>query len=207
MMRVLFLALLMANLVALLVFEAMQGQGLEPQRLAQQKNSERLSVVDLNVQQDPKPAPPCLEAGEFTQAEANKFEATLASLSLPELPRKRLVLASPAQMVMLPPQASEAMAQQRVAQLKTLGFKDVSVIRDEPARRWGISLGVFNRLELAEARLSALRQVGVSDARVEENPFNSARLAFQLGELDASTRVTVSGLLSGMAGVSLHPCP
>jgi hypothetical protein len=110
-------------------------------------------------------------------------------------------------MVMLPPQASEAMAQQRVAQLKALGFKDVSVIRDEPARRWGVSLGVFNRLELAEARLSALRQVGVSDARVEEYPFNSARLAFQLGELDASTRVTVSGLLSGMAGVSLHPCP
>ena len=39
--------------------------------------------------------------------------------------------------------------------------------------------------ELADAQLAALKQAGVSDARVEEHPLNSSRLAYQLVGLES----------------------
>ncbi len=156
----------------------------------------------------PKRAPgKCIEAGDFNAQTAAKFESALPQLSLPVLPVKRVVQASPSQIVMLPPQASEAAANRRVTQLREQGFKDVSVIRDTTARRWGISLGVFSKPELADAQLAALKQAGVTDARIEEHPLNSSRLAYQLVGLDADANDGLKKLLSDFAGVALRDCP
>ncbi len=149
----------------------------------------------------------CVEAGDFSAQTAAKFEPALSSLALPALPVKRVVLASPSQIVLLPPQASEGAAGRRVAQLREQGFKDVSVIRDASARRWGISLGVFSKPELAQAQLAALQQAGVTDARIDEHPLNSSRLAYQLVGLGDEAGVELKKLLSGFAGVALRDCP
>ena len=160
----------------------------------------------------PPPAPrrapgKCVEAGDFTAQTAAKFESALPQLSLPVLPVKRVVQASPSQIVMLPPQASEAAANRRVTLLREQGFKDVSVIRDATARRWGISLGVFSKPELADAQLAALKQAGVTDARIEEHPLNSSRLAYQLVGLESTATEGLKKLLSGYAGTALRDCP
>ncbi len=149
----------------------------------------------------------CIEAGDFSAQTAARFEPALAQLSLPVLPHKRVVQASPSQIVMLPPQASEAAANRRVAQLREQGFRDVSVIRDASARRWGISLGVFSKPELADAQLAALKQAGVSDARVEEHPLNSSRIAYQLVGLDDGAGNALKKLLAGFSGTALRDCP
>ncbi len=149
----------------------------------------------------------CIEAGDFNAQTAAKFESALSQLSLPALPVKRVVLASPSQIVMLPPQASEAAANRRVTQLREQGFKDVSVIREASVRRWGISLGVFSKPELADAQLAALKQAGVTDARIEEHPLNASRLAYQLVGLDAPATDGLKKLLAGYAGVALRDCP
>ena len=104
-------------------------------------------------------------------------------------------------------QASEAAANRRVAQLREQGFRDVSVIRDTSPRRWGISLGVFSKPELAEAQLAALRQAGVSDARVEEHPLNTSRFAYQLVGLDDGSGDALKKLLAGFTGTALRDCP
>jgi hypothetical protein len=156
----------------------------------------------------PKRAPgKCVEVGDFNAQVAGKFESALPQLALPVLPVKRVVQPSPSQIVMLPPQASEAAANRRVAQLREQGFKDVSVIRDGSVRRWGISLGVFSKPELADAQLAALKQAGVSDARIEEHPLNASRLAYQLVGLDQAGSDALKALLSGFAGAALRDCP
>ena len=221
-MRPFLLALLMANVVMLLVLQSFRPSGLEPERLALQQHAERITVQTpgkplpplppVNSVSPVKPLPQrapgkCIEAGDFTAQTAARFEAALPQLSLPLLPVKRVVQASPSQIVMLPPQASEAASNRRVAQLREQGFKDVSVIRDTPARRWGISLGVFSKPELADAQLAALKQAGVTDARIEEHPLNSSRLAYQLVGLDDDASEGLKKLLSGYDGATLRNCP
>ena len=212
-MRLLLLALLMANVVMLLLLQSFRPSGLEPERLALQQHADRVTV-----QQPGKPLPPlplassrapgkCIEVGDFNAQAAARFEAALPKLSLPAPPVRRVVQASPSQIVMLPPLAGEAAASRRVEQLREQGFKDVSVIRDASPRRWGISLGVFSKPELAEAQLAALKQAGVTDARIEEHPLQSSRVAFQLPGLDGEASEGLKQLLSGYDGVALRDCP
>ncbi len=242
MMRLFLFLLLMANVVMLLVLQTYRPSGSEPERLALQKATDRVTVIapgaapeattpamtatsaasaasaasaSLPAANPPAPAVPapsrvpgkCVEAGDLTAHHAENFEAGLSRLSLPALPVKRIVTPPPSQIVLLPSQASEAAATRRVSQLRELGFRDVSVIRDASVRRWGISLGVFSKPELAEAQLAALRQAGVTDARIDEYPLNSTRLAYQLVGLGEEAMAGLKKLASGFAGVALRDCP
>ncbi len=215
-MRLFLFALLLANVVMLLVLQSFRPSGLEPERLALQQHAERVTVAEPG-----KPLPPlapvssaaqsapgkCVEAGDFNAEAAAKFESALAKLALPALPVRRVVQAAPSQIVMLPPQASEAAAGKRVAQLRELGFKDVSLIRDAGPRHWGISLGVFSKSELAEAQLAMLKQAGVTDARIAEHPLNASRVAYQLPALEGEAADGLEKILSNFADVALRDCP
>ncbi len=221
-MRLFLLALLIANVVMLLVLQSFRPSGLEPERLALQQHAERVTVQEpgkplpplpsvasmTSVTAGQQPAPgKCVEAGDFNAQAAAKFESALATLSLPALPVRRVVQAAPSQIVMLPPQASEAAAGKRVAQLREQGFKDVSVIRDAGPRHWGISLGVFSKPELADAQLAALRQAGVTEARIAEHPLNASRVAYQLPALAGDASDGLKRVLSEFTDVALRDCP
>lgn len=219
-MKLVFFILLLANLVLLLVLQSARTGGTEPERLARQLHPERLTVVDPPSAPPAAPAAPaeppsapaaaaplaCLEIGDFSTRGAEDAEARLAQLSLGALPTKRLVKPPPQHIVYLPPQAGEAAAARRLAQLREGGFADSAIIRDEPTRRWGISLGLFSRMELAEAQLQKLRDAGVTDARIAEYPVNSARYAYRLAGLDEASAERLRGLASGIAGAVLRGC-
>lgn len=68
--------------------------------------------------------------------------------------------------VYISPLASEAQALERLATLKAAGIADSLVIRDDPSLRNGISLGVFNDEAAAKVQLEALKQKGVTDAKI-----------------------------------------
>jgi hypothetical protein len=217
-MRLLFFILLLANLVVLLALQSARTVGTEPARIAGQLHPERLTLIDepapgATATQPSAPASAamtassaCVDVGDFSSRSAEDFETRLAQLSPGVLPKKRQVQAPPQHIVFLPPQAGQAAAGRRLAQLREMGFADSAIIRDEPTRRWGISLGLFSRVELAEARQQTLRAAGISDARVGEYPVNSARYAYRLAGLDEATTRRLGELASSLAGVALRSC-
>ena len=219
-MRLFFFLLLLANVVALLIMQAARDRSGEPERLALQVNAERVNVIDAAAPAPAKtpaaesaPAPVtagaggCVEIGDFSTQSAASFEQQLSRLSHTGMAQRRVVQAAPSQMVYLPPQGSEAEANRRLAQLREMGFADSAVIRDEPARRWGISLGRFTRTELAEAHLEKLRAAGVNDARIGDYPANSTRFAYRVPDVEAASAARLAAAASNFAGVTLRRCP
>ncbi len=221
-MKLLFFILLLANGAVLLALQSARTSGIEPERLAAQLHPERLTVIRQpaapataaasvpEVQPEAGPAPAastaCVDIGDFNSRDGAKFETEFALLSTGALPSKRMVRPPPQHIVYLPPQAGEAAAGRRLAQLREMGFADSAVIRDEPTRRWGISLGLFSRMALAEAQQQKLRDAGVTDARIAEYPVNSARYAYRIAGLDEAATRQLEALASGLAGVVLRSC-
>ncbi len=218
-MKALFFVLLLLNLLLWPVLQALRTEVVEPERLAQQLHPERLSLLAAEPPPAPPPAPvpaapaveeaatpACIEVGEFSTATAERFETQLAKLRLHALPSKRLARAPSQYIVFLPPQASAAAAARRLAQLREQGFADSAVIRGEPSRRWAISLGLFSRLDLAEARRESLRAAGVTDARVAEYPVGSARYAYRLSGIEPAGERQLEALVSAFAGVRVQRC-
>jgi hypothetical protein len=234
MMRLFFFLLLLANVVVLLVLQVAHDRSIEPERLELQVNAERVSVIGADgklaaAPSTPIPASPsatdtttatapaeasalsgtatCIEIGDFTTQTAASFEQELSRLSHTGIPQRRVVQPAPSQLVYLPPQRSEADANHRLAQLRKMGFADSAVIRDDPARRWGISLGRFTRTELADAHLEKLREAGVNDALIIEYPPNSTRYAYRLSGVNAAGGARLATAAAHYAGVTMRHCP
>ncbi len=210
MFRLLFWVLLIFNLVLLTLLPGpLPGtSSLEPQRVLQQVQPERVTIVSNPLTNDPalaapKPAP-CVEIGDFSTTAAAKFESRLAKLKLPTLPLKLQVQPPQASLVFIPPQSDEASANRRLNQLRKLGFNDLSVVREPPARRWGISVGLFSSAELAAAQLENLKKAGVADARIEDYPLNSARFAYQLKGFASEDKPELKTVITEFAGTSLR---
>lgn len=212
MFRLLFWVLLIFNLVLLTLLPGpLPGtSSLEPQRVLQQVQPERVTIVSNPLTNDPalaapKPAP-CVEIGDFSTTAAAKFESRLAKLKLPTLPLKLQVQPPQASLVFIPPQSDEASANRRLNLLRKLGFNDLSVVREPPARRWGISVGLFSSAELAAAQLENLKKAGVADARIEDYPLNSARFAYQLKGFASEDKPELKTVITEFAGTSLRSC-
>jgi hypothetical protein len=213
-MRPLFFLLLLANAIVLLLLQATQQFGSEPDRMSQQVNAERLNLVDVSGQSATSESssasatakPACIEIGDFNTQTVASFEQQLAKLSPKTTPERRLVQAASSQQIFIPPLPTEDAATRRLAELRSLGFADSAVIRDDSPRRWGISLGRFSRSELAEAHLEKLRAAGVSDARIGEYPLNATRYAIRVSTEGAESRDEVKALAIRFGGLSLRAC-
>jgi hypothetical protein len=215
-MRPLFFLLLLANVIAFLLLQLTQQFGNTPDRTAQQINAERLLLMDGSAKNSAGAATAgaalaadaayCLEIGDFNGQSASAFEQQLAKLASNLNPQRRVVQPAPSQQIFIPPLANEEAASQRLVQLRGMGFTDSAVIRDETARRWGISLGRFTHAELAEAHLEKLRTAGVQDARLGEYPLNSTRYAVQVSVDDADLRDRMKSLIAKSVGITLRAC-
>ncbi len=227
-MRLIFFLLLLANLVVLLVMQAARQGSAEPERLALQINASRVTLTDA-TDRPPSPmasTPPaprtsptptdkplagavssCIEIGDFNTQTAASFEQGVSRLSVSGLPQRRVMQPAPSQLVYLPPLRSEAEANRRLAQLREMGFADSAVIRDDPARRWGISLGRFTRTELADAHLEKLRGAGVHDARIVDHPPNSARYVYRWLGVDGPSGAQLAAAAAHYPGVTMRRCP
>ncbi len=212
MFRLLFWVLLIFNLVLLTLLPGpLPGtSSLQPQSVLQQVQPERVTIVSNPLTNDPalaapKPAP-CVEIGDFSTTAAAKFESRLAKLKLPTLPLKLQVQPPQASLVFIPPQSDETSANRRLNQLRKLGFNDLSVVREPPERRWGISVGLFSSAELAAAQLENLKKAGVANARIEDYPMNSARFAYQLKGFASEDKPELKTVITEFAGTSLRSC-
>jgi hypothetical protein len=209
-MRLLFYLLLLANAIVFVLLQATQRFGGESDRMSQQVHAERLNLVDVSGKSPASAShsskPVCIEIGDFNTQTVASFEQQVAKLSSAPTADRRLVQAASSQLIFIPPQASEEAANRRLAQLRTLGFTDSAVIRDDSARRWGISLGRFTRTELADAHLEKLRVAGVSDARIGEYPLNTARYAIRVTLEDAESRDDLKALATKFGGLTLRAC-
>lgn len=214
MLKFFFLLLLLANGL-LFAFhqehlENLFPGGREPARIHNQLNADKFKLIPSPTSAisasaspavavaSPEPAvagaeqkknlSACTEIGNFTAAEAKRFEARLAGSPMAGKLSRRAVQESSSHMILIPPQESRDGAEKKAGELRRLGVNDFYVIPDNTDQRWGISLGIFKTEEAARVRLVALSQQGVQSARLIEHVIPLNRIAFQLRDLDGESQ-------------------
>lgn len=207
----------------------------EPSRLTQQLNADKLKLISTAVAADDKAAaksdakaaavvaPPepekelaradklsnvlaCAEVGNFDTAEAKKFEAQLAGLSLGDRLTRRSIPENARYMVYIPPLANKEAADKKAGELKRLGVQDFFVIQDNSSLQWGISLGIFKSEDAARNQLAALNQKGVRSARVGAHTPTATKVAFQLRGLDVAAKHSVAKIKEAFPKQELREC-
>ncbi len=217
MSRLFFIILLVANLIVLTLYllglTPWNHDEHEPARLKQQLNSERIRVLSEQEQAAQSAAAKnnniikCLQVGTFTKQSTAAFENRLARLELSDLPKKLMVSEEGTFMVFLPPlKKGQNATQKRLDELRKFGFVDLHFIQDQSARRGGISLGVFRKLELAQQQLEHAHRVGATDARIENYTMTVTRTAYQLRGLSSKSRPQLDTILSEFTGVEISEC-
>lgn len=170
-MRTLLALLLLANLTLLaytLLDRRTAGEGA---RLAEQVRPDKIRLLTPREVAELGPAKVaalpdvCVEWGPFTEAERTRALADLEPLGLSKLLTQRRSDVQTAFWVYVPPLASRAAVQARVAVLRAAGVMDPVVVDTGP-QRFAIALGVFRTEEAANAHLAELTAKGVNNARV-----------------------------------------
>lgn len=220
MLKFLFLALLLAN-TALAAYQlgyldTLLPNGHEPTRLQRQIEPQRLRVVP-----EPKPeaepaaaagdaqpevaaAAACLEVGNFSQEEAQRFAAQLGELAASAERQALQEVAS--HMVYMPPQQDRAAAERKAAELRALGIDDFFIIQDNSSMRWGISLGVFKTEEGARTHLAQLSDKGVRSARIGQRSVTSSQIAFRFRGIDPAARTVIEQAKAGFVRQEVREC-
>jgi cell division protein FtsN len=217
MSRLFFLILLMANLIVLILYllglTPWNHDEREPARLKQQLNSERIRVLTEQEQAAQSAAEKnsssikCLQVGTFNKQSTAAFENRLARLELTDLPKKLMVSEEGTFMVFLPPvKKGQTATQKRLDELRKFGFADLHFIQDQSARRGGISLGVFRKLELAQLQLEHAHRIGATDARIENYTMTVTRTAYQLRGLPSKAKPQLESILTEFAGTEISEC-
>jgi hypothetical protein len=201
----------------------------EPQRLQQQLRPEALQLLDSDVAapaeaprsaaSGPAPAPApvlgptsestatateCLQAGLFTDAQAQALRMGLQSLPAGSWALERKV--TPGRwIVYMGPYASDDLLTKKRDELRRLGVRLEPLVN--PALAPGLSLGHFNTRPEAEAELGRVAQRGVRTARVvAERPETSGQ-RLTLTAVDAPLRAQLDTLKPQLAGKALQACP
>ncbi|MEY3580042.1 MAG: putative exported protein [Pseudomonadota bacterium] len=220
MSRLFFLILLIANLIVLILYllglTPWNHDEREPARLKQQLNSERIRVLTeqeqaaqsaLLVAEKNSTSINCLQVGTFNKQSTAAFENRLARLELKDLPKKIMVSEEGTFMVFLPPlKKGQTATQKRMDELRKFGFADLHFIQDQSARRGGISLGVFRKLELAQLQLEHAHRIGATDARIENYTMTVTRIAYQLRGLPTKAKPQLASILTEFAGTEISEC-
>ncbi|MES2535322.1 MAG: SPOR domain-containing protein [Pseudomonadota bacterium] len=186
------------------LLEPLIPSGREPARMGKQLNASRLTVAPAAAPVAALPA--CTEIGNFTLAEAARFETQLASLPLDGKLSRREIGQAGGYMVFIPPQDGKSGADRKAAQLRQLKLTDFFVIQDNSDQRWGISLGIFKSEESAREHLATVERNGVVSARVVEYQSAPAKIAFQLRALDVATKNSVDKLKDDFSGLKTRNC-
>ncbi len=234
-MRVLFLFLVLANLVFFawsryfapadpVIDPAPLGRQIEPDKLrilragevpaAPRKPPAPAAVPPSAAAPVPSPAPAaalaalasCLEWGSFTLADAPKAEKVLEPLSLGARLGQRRTEELAGWWVFVPPQTNRQAALKKAAELKLLGVSDYFVVSDEGPFHWALSLGVFRNQDAAQARLVALREMGVRTAQVGPRETLVPKVWLQVKGVDPALEARLQEIAAQIEGSELKPC-
>ena len=232
MLKLAFCCLLGANVLLLALGQgflgAWRGGEREPARLMHQQNGDKLILIspasararsaaaqaDAAAASAAQAAMPtaaasiaCAEIGNFTSADAARFEARLAPLALGARLSRRNVGGQEisSYMVFIPPQGSKEGADKKAGELKQLGVNNYFIMSDAGALRWAISLGVFKLEAGAKNLLATLVGQGVHSARVAPR-MAASKLSFQLHDLDAPAKASLDRITAAFPAQEIHAC-
>lgn len=235
-MRIAFLLLVLANVAffAWTRLIASAGAGADPAPLARQIDPEKLRVVRPEElirapaakpatlaaapSAAPSPAAPapapaplkCVEWGAFAPTEATRAEKALAPLALGERVAQRRTEETATWWVFIPPQTGPGNARQaalrKAGELKKLGVQEYFIVQEEGPNHWAVSLGVFRSEEAAQARLAALRSLGVRSARVGTRETQVPKVWLQVTAVDAALEARLQQIATQVDGSELRDC-
>jgi cell division protein FtsN len=190
-LKLVFLLLIAINLALYAwqrgAFGTLPESGREPERVARQVEPERIRVLTpeqtkglreaaraaaprsaANGPLDVAVGAPCVEFGDFSEAQAGRVRPRLDVLGLSDRLEVRSVEAAGWYMVYVPPFKTRAEADRAAEQLRDLGVREFLVIGDNSPMRFGIALGSFRDQDLANRHLADLQKRGVKAARVAD---------------------------------------
>jgi len=171
-MRIVVLLLLVANLTFLgytLLDSGGSGEGVRLQQQIQPEKIKLLTpqeVAALGPAKVAALADVCVEFGPLSDAERVKVAGDLEPLGLGRLLTQRRVELDGAFSVSTAPLPSRGAADNRAAELRQQGVKDVAVF-DAGRGQFAISFGVFRTEQAAQAHANALAKQGVKLVRVQ----------------------------------------
>lgn len=223
MLKIFFCALVLANLALFALqrgyLESFVPSGHEPQRLQQQLNPEKMRLLSSTAAIAPAPTPPavarevvaapaasCAELGDFSEAEASRFEAKLGALTGNARLSRRIVADPTSYMVYIPSQGDKEGADRKAGELRRMQVTDFFVMQSAGDLRFGISLGIFKTRSAAEAHLAELTRKGVHSARVGGRGAGAGKFALQLHDLDGERLAGALRLVAGFNGIVQREC-
>ena len=169
-MRTVVILLLLANLTFYTYTRLDETSDGEAVRLVEQVQPEKIKlltpqqVAALGPAKVAALADVCLEWGPLTDADRARALSDLEPLALGKLLSQKRIETSMAYWVFVPAAPNRTEADRRAAELRSRGIGDVSVIDAGPQRNT-ISLGSFHTEDAANARLSDIVKLGVTNAR------------------------------------------
>ena len=149
----------------------------------------------------------CMEWGSFTLADAARAELALEPLALGTRLAQRRTEEPASWWVFIPSQGSRQSALRKAAEIKELGVRDYFVVQEEGEHRWAVSLGIYRSEEAAQARLAALPNQGLHDARVGARDNVVPKVWLQVNGVDASLQARQKVLARQIEGSELKDCP
>ncbi|WP_374347438.1 SPOR domain-containing protein [Chitinimonas sp.] len=105
--------------------------------------------------------------------------------------------------VYIPPRASNAEAQHKADELKSLGVSDYFLVNDGSKWQNAISLGLFANRDSAERRLKAIRDQGVRSAQMQERNEGNAGNTLVLKHVAKSAKPELEKAAQGFRGSSI----
>jgi len=198
-MRLLFLALLLANVVffAWSRYQAPNEAGAGGNPLALQIEPHKLKIVPPGV---------CLEWGSFTLADYRRAEKALEPLALGSRLAQRRTEEVAGWWVFVPPQGSRPAALRMAGELKALGVQDYFIMADEGEFRWALSLGVYRSEEAAQTRLAALSSMGVRSAVMARRETLVPKVWLQVNGTDPELEERLRNIARQIEGSELRAC-
>ena len=170
-MRTLVFLLLLANLTLFGYIRLDSVGSGEAVRLSQQVQPDKIKlltpqqVAALGPAKVASLADVCVEWGPMSDADRTRAQTRLEPVDLGKLLTQKKVEVIANYWVFIPPLATKAAVDKRVAELKAEGVRDILPVELGP-QRLAISLGVFRTEEAAQARLAALQAQGIKTAKV-----------------------------------------
>jgi SPOR domain len=170
-MRIVVILLLLAN-ISMLVYTLLPSGSGEAFRLQQQIQPEKVKlltpqeVAALGPAKVAALADVCVEFGPLSDAERTKVMSDLEPLALGRLLTQRRVDLDNAFSVTISPFPSKISADNRAAELRRQGLKDVTVV-DAGRGQFAVSFGAFRTEQAALAHLDEIAKQGIKLLRVQ----------------------------------------
>ena len=216
-MRTLFLLLVLANLTffAWSRYVSPPDASADPMPLTRQIEPERMKVIQPSELPPPaarsgSAAAPvalkCFEWGSFTLADAPRAEKALEPFALGARLAQRRTEEQAGWWVFIPPQGSRPAALKKAAELKGRSVEEYFIVQEEGPWRWALSLGVFRTEDAAQARLAALRGLGVRSAQLAARETVVPKVWLQVKGVDGALQARLKEAVRGIEGSELREC-